>query len=241
MKSSVRAKIYETPCKECIFATYSENTQVGCAADRLKHFDVVEAYDHDKEFFVVKGACNYSRPKFWNKGDPSVEIAEIENMPSVCIIFDIYKDESQIPVIEKTVDLVSYPNNKVFWILVHSFNDHEKFRPFHSKLLEKGYKATIVSVNGVLEPHQRYAELSRRDHNASFTYYADPSKFQFLMNEVNDSINLKGEKLIFAEHPESEARYVMTTMMKRWGGGTLEQFLGQVKEDCKEKGYYKKI
>ncbi len=49
-----------TPCKECSFAKYESNTQVGCSLDllekyRTKGLEILEAYDDDKEFFVING------------------------------------------------------------------------------------------------------------------------------------------------------------------------------------------
>ena len=55
----------QTNCKDCIFAIYSEETQTGCEASRTDIFKnqnkLIEAYDEENEFYVVKGFCNLYR------------------------------------------------------------------------------------------------------------------------------------------------------------------------------------
>jgi hypothetical protein len=64
----ISASIYETPCKTCVFARYNGDTQVGCAFDRVEKFrkqgvEVLEVYDDDKEFYVIKNICRAHRDK----------------------------------------------------------------------------------------------------------------------------------------------------------------------------------
>ena len=59
-----------TPCKDCTFAIYEGITQTGCSRDRLKLYkenEIVEAYDEEREFYVVNGQCLYYRPHEWRK------------------------------------------------------------------------------------------------------------------------------------------------------------------------------
>ena len=59
--------VTSTSCKNCCFATYDGDTQIGCGAERLEKFrnngiDVLDVYDDDKEFFLVKDKiCVYYR------------------------------------------------------------------------------------------------------------------------------------------------------------------------------------
>ena len=57
-----------TPCRDCVFAKYDGETQTGClAGDRVDKFreagvEVLEAYDDEKEFFIIKDkVCLYYR------------------------------------------------------------------------------------------------------------------------------------------------------------------------------------
>ena len=56
-----------TSCKNCYFAEYKDKTQSGCKLNRLEKYrnlnaNVVEAYDDDKEFYVIQDKiCVYYR------------------------------------------------------------------------------------------------------------------------------------------------------------------------------------
>jgi len=60
-----------TACKNCIFATYEDNTQKDCMLDELylfrKHnIEILEAYDEEKEFYIInKNKCLKYRTKDW--------------------------------------------------------------------------------------------------------------------------------------------------------------------------------
>jgi len=60
----------QTPCKECPFAIYDGITQTDCKFDLIKRYkdhgiNVIEAYDEDKEFYVIDKQCMYARSKNW--------------------------------------------------------------------------------------------------------------------------------------------------------------------------------
>lgn len=61
----------QTSCKSCAFAEYTDKTQIGCSLGMLEKFqkagvEIVEAYDEEKEFFIIKGRlCNGCRPPEW--------------------------------------------------------------------------------------------------------------------------------------------------------------------------------
>ena len=56
-----------TNCKDCYFADYKNNTQVGCSLNRLEKYkqadtDIIEGKDDDKEFYIVaEKFCVYYR------------------------------------------------------------------------------------------------------------------------------------------------------------------------------------
>ncbi len=63
-----RKNLYDTSCKECVFATYEEHTQTGCRFGRVEKFrqkgvEVVEAMDEEREFFVIRTRCHIHRHK----------------------------------------------------------------------------------------------------------------------------------------------------------------------------------
>lgn len=60
-----------TPCKNCVFAQYEHKTQIGCHLDyinkyRSKNIEVLEAYDNDKEFYIINDKkCIGYRENSW--------------------------------------------------------------------------------------------------------------------------------------------------------------------------------
>lgn len=59
-------KAIVTSCKDCKWATWTDKTQVGCAFGLIDKFNeagikVLEAYDQEKEFYVINRICVYSR------------------------------------------------------------------------------------------------------------------------------------------------------------------------------------
>jgi len=65
-----------TPCKKCSFAKYEENTQTGCFLDlldkyRLVDVEVLEAYDNDKEFYIINGkkCAGYREQNYFDNRD----------------------------------------------------------------------------------------------------------------------------------------------------------------------------
>lgn len=60
-----------TSCKDCVFATYDQNTQTDCQLDLINRYkesgtSIIEAYDDDKEFFIVNDRkCIGYRTESW--------------------------------------------------------------------------------------------------------------------------------------------------------------------------------
>lgn len=53
-----------TSCKDCAFASYEGNTQSGCEAGAADRLEKVDAYDEEKEFWVISGRqCPMYRSK----------------------------------------------------------------------------------------------------------------------------------------------------------------------------------
>lgn len=64
-------KTNDTVCKECIFAEWEGDTQVGCRVGKLQDYrdqkiPVIKCYDAEKEFYVIPGRrCMYMRTEDW--------------------------------------------------------------------------------------------------------------------------------------------------------------------------------
>ena len=69
-KQATGDEIVTTSCCECVFAEYVGDTQTGCSMGRLEKFrkngtTVLEAYNDEKEFFVIERFCSAFRDSEW--------------------------------------------------------------------------------------------------------------------------------------------------------------------------------
>lgn len=71
----------ETLCRDCVFAEYADNTQVGCVLNQLDRLEqagaeIVEAVDeNEKEFFLIRNLfCRYWRDKNWLVHRPNLTV-----------------------------------------------------------------------------------------------------------------------------------------------------------------------
>jgi len=77
----------DTPCKDCLFALYEDNTQTGCNVNMIQKFrrydvPILEAYDEDKEFYVIQGKrCLWHRTETWKWAgeNPYEQVSAIRN------------------------------------------------------------------------------------------------------------------------------------------------------------------
>lgn len=124
MKSQLHDQEIKTNCKNCQCAIYEGNTQTGCAFDRIKGFGdgVIEAYDDEKEFYVIKRFCNYYRSPKWNDGKLDLEKIKHESAVSfdVIIVCDDLTEESDVNNILDTIRKQNYYKDKINIALVHS-------------------------------------------------------------------------------------------------------------------------
>jgi hypothetical protein len=125
MKSPLQDRKLQTNCKNCVFSTYENNTQVGCLHNRITKFqpNVIEAYDNEKEFYVINGLCNLYRSNKWNNGEADISKAMAESS----LAFDCFIDCSAIndDSVFKVIDFITYHQyyaNKINWYLFHLDN-----------------------------------------------------------------------------------------------------------------------
>ena len=84
-----------TACKDCIFAEYINITQTGCKIgelDKLRNhgIEIVEAYDNDKEFFIInKTKCLYCRGKDWSLANTTLEKQVAHIKKCIQIVYEI--------------------------------------------------------------------------------------------------------------------------------------------------------
>lgn len=74
-----------TVCKNCLFAIYDNNTQIGCKFNRTNVVDdhpvyeLIEAQDAEKEFYILNNhICPYQRTQSWIHSNATDIVAEVE-------------------------------------------------------------------------------------------------------------------------------------------------------------------
>lgn len=112
MKSQRQDEKNKTSCKECVLAVYDGNTQTSCLANRVEKLEHFEAYDEEKEFFVIERLCNYYRNNkdiyLKDNGDVDLDKIKKETRLSFDIIFLCNHIDSEYS--DYILDLYSYLN-----------------------------------------------------------------------------------------------------------------------------------
>lgn len=199
MKSKPQERLVETSCKECVFATYENDIQIDCFADRIDKFkktnEVIEAYDDDKKFYVINRLCNLYRNER-TKENLKEELSNANNQSSLS--FDIFIECSDISTINEDLVLkfLDY-NGKISIRLIHGLkNDlHEKY-----KILELSRK--IIGKYNIDCPITRYIDYDATMHSllseTRKSFHVILNKIQNVdtLNKVNKVINEDMKKKI---------------------------------------------
>ena len=138
MKSPLSGRNLQTSCKNCTFAIYDDGTQVGCVANRIEKFDknnIIEAYDNEKEFYVINEFCNLYRSLAWNGGKQDLEKALNES----ALDFDVMIDCNNITQDFKNYILESIQNNSYY-------KNKRNINLFHSGDVPSEYKSMVLEI-----------------------------------------------------------------------------------------------
>ena len=160
MKSEQEEAPLQTSCKECVFASYEgwneetlQKTQTACLADRLKHFDgdIIEAYDNEKEFYVINRVCTCFRPSYWNEGKPDFEKARLEIAPSFGIFLDLSNSSLEdLPRTIEAIKNINYDKSRIVVTLCHLHLEQDHYyTEVLGDLLNNGFEAYLtISKHG---------------------------------------------------------------------------------------------
>lgn len=193
-----------TSCKDCAFAVYEEKTQIGCAADRLKFFQMAECYDEDLEFFVTKDtACHMFRPKKWkidgNPVEQEVERAKKELGFQYTIITSADNLEEKLANIQKQVA-------KPEQIYVYAYDE---------KLVDKrNTRADLIYVLFTAEmkdPVNRIFKRIRKSTNVFYLHKAEDIGEGFIDN-INYRLVELGERKAIAVFNNSSS-FIMPSVL----------------------------
>jgi hypothetical protein len=205
-------KHVQTSCKDCLFATYENNTQAGCQFGRTEKFtDIIPAFDNDKEFFVIPRLCNYYRDEKWNNGFASLSLAKKESAVTIDILFNFNKiDDAFLNRIKSFIDYniwgnnnyiteeTLYDQNKINYAIYHNTipqEDRQRISQFY--LSHTNMSLTVNKVDDNLFIHEKLMQSNKTYH----MIIDQESKFDNdIVIKLNNLINEDLSKALLVKH-----------------------------------------
>lgn len=187
-----------TSCKNCVFATYDNNTQNDCALNYIdkyknKNITVLEAYDDEKEFYIInrKKCIGYRENKWFNQfnldeaniSDKIQKYLET-NILDYLLIIDLKLETMDIEYLDsilKQISICEIQPKKV--IIVRYANNDLKFPYSAIESLFKKYNVPYVwRIQTILE-----LSMSQQDilHNILLT---NRNRFALVVNQQTDDL-----------------------------------------------------
>lgn len=181
-----------TSCKDCVLAIYNGNTQTSCLANRIDKLEYHEAYDEEKEFFVIKRFCNYYRnnKEVYTK-DGSVDIHKIKKESQITLDIIISCNGINDEYYDYIMDLYyyilnNYNQQKVSFYLVYSIatkKQVELMKKLQSEIKHSSiilYRDDSYLHNALIKSNKSYHVLIKKDKRPSINF---AFKLNNLINE----------------------------------------------------------
>jgi len=219
MKSDA-IELIKTSCKTCIFAEYENITQTGCGADKLAFFKennkIIEAYDTEKEFYVVKGLCNLFRSSKWNGGAANKELARQEISTTFDIIVNCNNlDDNDQKEIINIIKTISYYKDKIKLSFYYDKDQNKKTRSLCLEMLAIFQPIYNTSVSACFDNDEYIYEYLTTKIPSSYFIYLDKNNYNIdmsIINKIDEEINDKNNKILSAKSLEC---YIISSMLYR--------------------------
>jgi hypothetical protein len=240
MKSTQKDNIVRTSCKNCIFAVYEDKKQIDCQAKRVhKIEDKFEAYDDEKEFYVLERLCNYYREdkeKYLKYGIMNTQLVRDEakvNFVIFCLFDKI--DEEKAKNFENTISTIvsKYGKNKVE---IHICHKDFKERNIVQKLVSS------LDARATCYFDKKFLQKIIMKTKKSFHVILDESNFDkiSIIFDVNSLINEDMKKLTVIKKDNaiavSNLAYKITAINKECNN--YEQIIEYVMKESKKRDLY---
>lgn len=208
MKSQPQDQTIRTSCKNCAFAIYDDNkkTQLSCVHDRIERFkpSVSEAYDEDREFYVINRLCTYYRDEAWGYTSNDAEKVKKESALS----FDVIIDCNNLTD-EKTAGVINLINNSHYYtekmniVLLHENRNHESVKLHVANIGRNLNKPFVIST--CYDTREFMFKLLRKTKNAYHTLIEHPENCDpGIFHKLNDYVNIEMKKFIVANHNSTQ-------------------------------------
>lgn len=245
-KSQQKDNIARTSCKECVCAIYDGNTQTGCIAGRVdKIANKFEAYDEDKEFYVIEQLCNYYRDnkeEYVKYGSTNIKKIQDESKLSflIYIIIDSNIEKSQLIKILDEVEntIVNYGESKITAHICYQKNlDSE------SKSLLRNKIISTKSLKGIIYVNKKFLHTNTMKTTKSFhmIFNTETVKNIDCIFNINSMVNDNLEKFLFLNYKGvqtvSNLAYKIISLQE--SEINYENNIKRIIEDAKQKKLFK--
>ena len=191
-----------TSCKECIFAVYDDKTQIGCDLDRIDAYRdkgdniVLEAYDDEKEFFVINNyKCRCFRNKYYainrpNKNHKESVLKEIKT--KFCFI--IYAN-NYIEGVKTTLVNLKHHGYPIEEIVIILDKNEEQFKMDYITMASELLPGVTWRVNVLQQDIDHYKTIDmvlhhNKKHFDFFTYLNSCEGLpDGILQKIDDKLN----------------------------------------------------
>ena len=247
MKSKQLDKVAETSCKDCKFAIYEDKTQTGCEAGRAEAYMEkgmgVEAYDKDKEFYVINTFCSYKIDKRYD-----LSLEQIKKIRTKTFGIAVYAEEGA-DGLEETIESIcniDYDHSNIYVCISHSYKMlcpefTSKMRTHMRKLEDAGFHSIKVVVYGneKQRDYDTFKKIARQNYitklNAGDVIKNDTYK------KIDESINDLLERYVFFEDSGSSTILFKAVNNRYLDHRDYDKMQTSLREESKEMNLYKRF
>jgi len=218
---------------------------VGCEHDRISSFEardeIIEAYDNDKEFFVVDRVCNYFRPPRWNEGNADLDLSKFESSVNCVVIVDIPSPNPE--ELQKTVASIAkldYNRKRFSVVFSHAMTmkNRELLVPVMSSMPE-GIEYTMVLY---ASSSMQYYEIMRdRDCTHLIKLESGQEIDSKIILDVNSSINIDLEKAVTYSKGSLNVIQLQAYLAKYSINDDFDNFITSLIDEATQSGLHRNL
>ena len=233
----IQASSFNTSCEKCVFRINTLSHQHGCQADRLNKFENIEYIPKRyNSYYVIKGRiCNYCRQSDWALQQQTDLLTAIKQETAIKYSVVIDGKDRHINDIIKTFDSISKQNIKPKLITIVVDKDLETYE-LAQYLKNFNFTTWKITKDYTEKTFNRY--ISEALNKNKSIYYlickaGDIISINFI-NEANDTINEKLERLLFSKDTNALLiqSYLYWLISEEFN--SIQQLVNNIEKLCKE-------
>lgn len=241
---------FETSCKDCVFAQYNGKTQYGCVFSRIEKYresgaEIVECYDNDKEFYVIKERlCNRCRNQSWVKDGETLEdlIVRVLTESNLNIDAYLYVDQSVDSMLDILKSLESL-NNQIYQpkeiVVVNNSRGKIKSSAIIKILQQKSeIKWSVESINGIQTKSSALNVAINKNKKSMFMLLnaGQLVPTSDYLNNINKAINYNLDRFIMLQPDDNtdNGLVVLQKVFTLFGGNGDKSIEEKILETVKE-------